>query len=83
VLTSCNASANVYGRSLFALSKGSNNRSRKLRLVFLPPMKCMELIVTGKVELVPIFFKSAGFSLQLGIDVPVLLIFAGLSGSVH
>ena len=55
-LTSFKASERVYGLSLFALSKGLNNRSRKGRRVFVPPISLTELIVTGRVELSPICF---------------------------
>lgn len=80
--TSCNASDNVYGLSRFALNRGSNNRSKKLRLVFFPPIKCMELMVTGNVELLPSFFQSAGDSFPLGIDIPVHPISPVLFGPV-
>lgn len=52
--TSRSASANVYVVSLFALRRGLKSRSRKLLRVFLTPMKFMELIVHGRVELDPI-----------------------------
>jgi hypothetical protein len=52
--TSFNASANVYGLSLFALRRGLKSRSRNERRVWVPPISRMEEMVTGSVELMPI-----------------------------
>lgn len=58
VLSSCNASDSVYGASLFALSKGSNIPSRNDLLVCEGPRSLIEEIVTGFVELLPIYSVS-------------------------
>lgn len=50
VLTLPSASCNVYARSWFALSKGLNIRSRKLRRVCAAPITRMEDMVTGREE---------------------------------
>jgi hypothetical protein len=51
---SFNASANVYGLSLFALRRGLKSRSRNERRVWATPISRMEEMVTGSVELMPI-----------------------------
>ena len=57
--TSCNASPKVYGLSLFALRRGLNMRSRNDRRVCSAPTSRTEDMVTGSVELLPIWFPLA------------------------
>jgi len=53
--TSRKASERVYGLSRFALRRGLNSRSRKERRVCFEPMRWIEEMVTGRVELLPIW----------------------------
>jgi len=74
--TSFNASTRVYGLSLFALRRGLKTPSRNDRRVNLLPMRLMELMVVGSVELSPIYRPSIAdprlSSLDL-LSVPVSL----------